>query len=227
MATAAQIADYKAFAAQMETSYEIPSGLLQWLIGKESSWNPDAKNPTPGSTSSGLAGFIDSTAQWRGVKKGDPYSEIQGAASYLDYLQAKTGSWEAALDAYGTTKGYPQKMAEAQAIIQAGQQSSYRTDPNMMLYSQDGNVAIYVPRTDGVIGGSMGGSGKIGGDTSAGGQLPDGSTYGQDSGQNAGLSIFNSDFMGWLKTLLGSAPLIILGIALILIALWSVWSEKK
>ena len=52
---------------------------LDWLVNKESSWNPSAKNPT--STAYGLFQFLDST--WAGVgarKTSDPRAPIVNAA---------------------------------------------------------------------------------------------------------------------------------------------------
>lgn len=110
------LADLQAFGNQMNAGYGLPYGLTNWVIGKESSWNVNAKNPN--SSASGLGQFINSTADWFGVDRSDPYDSIGGTASYLYYLgQVYKGDWGKALDAYGTTHGNPSLAAEAQSLF--------------------------------------------------------------------------------------------------------------
>ena len=87
------------------STYGVPSNLLYAVIGAESSFNPSAT--TSGSSSAGLGGFIDSTAQSMGVDQFDPTSSINGAAQYLSQLFKQTGSWSGAVNAYGTTVTQP------------------------------------------------------------------------------------------------------------------------
>lgn len=79
----------------------VPQGILNRMINQESGYNPSAKNP--GSSATGIAQFIKRTAKTYGLDPNDPYSSIDAAAQYLAQLHKKTGSWESALDAYGTT----------------------------------------------------------------------------------------------------------------------------
>lgn len=208
MASAAEIADYKAFAAQMETAYNIPTGLLTWQIGAESSWNPAAKNPLPGSTATGLGQFTAATAQWRGVDVNDPYDSIQGAASYMAYLRDKTGSWLGALESYGTTKGNPAKAAQAAAILaQSGTPNS--TQQGTFL-GADGPITVYAGRAPGMEG-TDAAAGKVHSDTAVGDQ---------NTGTFGG-GLISGDMFSWLKKILGGIPLIILGVILIVLALIS------
>lgn len=109
------IASYRNFAGQMDQKYGLPSGLTDWVIASESSYQNDAYNPV--SQARGLGQFIPATAAWRGVDVNDPYNSIEGTASYLAYLHNKSGSWMTALNDYGTIKGLPAKAAQAQKIV--------------------------------------------------------------------------------------------------------------
>lgn len=212
MATAAEIADYKAFAAQMETAYQIPTGLLSWQIGAESSWNPNAKNPLPGSTATGLGQFTAATAAWRGVDVNDPYDSIQGAASYMAYLREKTGSWLGALDAYGTTKGQPAKAAQAQAILDSNAPIDQRGGTFL---GASGPISVYSSRPPGMEGNDAA-AGKVHSDTAVGDQ---------NTGTMGG-GLISGDMFSWLKKILGGIPLIILGVILIVLALMSTDTGK-
>lgn len=110
------LADLQAFGHQMNAGYGLPYGLTNWVIGQESSWKVNAKNPN--SSASGLGQFINSTANWFGIDRSDPYDSIGGTASYLYYLgQQYNGDWGKVLDAYGTTHNNPTKQAQAQALF--------------------------------------------------------------------------------------------------------------
>lgn len=55
---------------------------LDWLVNKESSWNPSAKNPT--STAYGLFQFLDSTWGTVGARKtSDPRGQIEAGLQYI------------------------------------------------------------------------------------------------------------------------------------------------
>ena len=55
---------------------------LDWLVSKESSWNPSAKNPT--STAYGLFQFLDSTWGSVGARKtSDPRAQIEAGLKYI------------------------------------------------------------------------------------------------------------------------------------------------
>ncbi len=117
---------YQDYAAQMGAQYGLPNGLLPWVIKTESDFIPDARNPTPGSTATGIAQFTNATAKDRGVNQLDPYDSIRGAASYLSDLYTKTGSWLGATNAYGTTKDNVKKQQEALSIINNDPQQSVK-----------------------------------------------------------------------------------------------------
>lgn len=176
----AEIAAYKQYAAAMEVQYGIPPGLLQWQIGAESSWDPNAKNPN--STATGIAQFTNPTAQWRGVNQLDPYSSISGAADYMAYLKNVTGSWQAALNAYGTTHDNPAKAAQAEQI----------------LYNAPSDADIQIQKA------------------MAEGQA--------EYDKNPNLPWDGTISWSSIKTILGSVPLILLGVVLIVLAL--VFREK-
>lgn len=71
-------------------------GFFDKIIGKESSGDPNAKNPMPGSTSSGLYGMTDATAEYIGNKYGIPYADknnpVLAEALRHDNAQILTGS---------------------------------------------------------------------------------------------------------------------------------------
>lgn len=96
---------YSPYATQMAQQYGVPTNLFLWQIGQESSWDPNAHNSTPGSTATGLGQFINSTAQSFGIDPTNPYQSLQAAAQYDAQLYNQTGSWPAAMQAYGTTSG--------------------------------------------------------------------------------------------------------------------------
>lgn len=89
--------EYKGLVSGAAQTYGVPQGLLARVLHAESGFDPNAVSPTG---ARGIAQFIGSTAQERGVNPGDPKSAIPGAASYLADLRARTGSWEGALRGY-------------------------------------------------------------------------------------------------------------------------------
>ena len=90
---------YSPVAEAAATQYGVPSSLLNWQIGAESSWNPNAVN----GNAQGIAQFMPATAAQYGVNVNDPVSSIYGAAQYDAALYQKTGDWSKVLSAYGTT----------------------------------------------------------------------------------------------------------------------------
>lgn len=62
----------------------IDPNVLMAVIDKESTFNPTAKNPKPGSTSAGMGGFTDAAAKQYGITdRTDPTQNINATASYL------------------------------------------------------------------------------------------------------------------------------------------------
>lgn len=95
-------AELQAYAAQAAQREGVPVNMFLWQIGKESSWNPNARNPLPGSTATGLGQFTAATAKDFNLNPLDPYASLDAAAKYDAQLYKKTGSWGAALEKYGT-----------------------------------------------------------------------------------------------------------------------------
>lgn len=91
---------YQDFAVAAANKYGVPVDMFLWQIGKESSWNPNARNPN--STATGIAQFTKGTAKDFNLNPLDPYASLDAAAKYDAQLFKKHGSWEGALTAYGT-----------------------------------------------------------------------------------------------------------------------------
>lgn len=106
---------YEPYVNRAANREGVPQGILNRLIEQESGYNPSAKNP--GSSASGIAQFVKRTAGEYGLDPRDPYSSIDAAASYLAKLFKRTGSWEKALDAYGTTARSNFKTDEEQLSV--------------------------------------------------------------------------------------------------------------
>lgn len=92
---------YSPYAIQAAQKYGVPTNLFLWQIGQESGWDPNATNS--GSTASGIAQFIKSTAKSFGINPFDPVQSLDAAAKYDAQLFDKYGNWSDALKAYGTT----------------------------------------------------------------------------------------------------------------------------
>ncbi len=113
-------------ATDAANQYGVPVGVFQWQLGQESSWNPYAQN----GDAYGIAQFMPATAREYGVNRSDPVSSIYGAAHYDADLYARYGTWEKALEHYGTISG-PTKSALA---IQM-QSALYKGAPDSSQYS--------------------------------------------------------------------------------------------
>jgi len=87
-------------AVAAANKYGVPVNMFLWQIGKESSWNPTAKNPK--STATGIAQFTEGTAKDFGINPLDPYASLDAAAKYDAMLYKKEGTWQGALTKYGT-----------------------------------------------------------------------------------------------------------------------------
>jgi hypothetical protein len=95
--TTAELQAYAAAAAQREG---VPVNMFLWQIGKESSWNPNAKSDK--SSAAGIAQFTKGTAADFNLNPYDPYASLDAAAKYDAQLYKQNGSWGAALEKYGT-----------------------------------------------------------------------------------------------------------------------------
>lgn len=91
---------YQDAAVAAANKYGVPVNMFLWQIGKESSWNPNAKNPN--SSATGIAQFTKATAQDFGIDPLDPYASLDAAAKYNAQLYKREGSWQGALESYGT-----------------------------------------------------------------------------------------------------------------------------
>lgn len=118
-------AGYQSQVDAAETQNGIPSGLLADVLGQESGWNPNAINASSGAT--GLAQVLPSTAANPGygvTPLSNPYdssSSISFAGQYLRALFQKTGSWQGAVQAYGTVPSSGGLTAGQQSVLAAAQ----------------------------------------------------------------------------------------------------------
>lgn len=91
---------YQDAAIAAANKYGVPQNMFLWQIGQESGWDPNAKNPT--TTATGLGQFVKGTAQQFGIDPLDPLASLDAAAKYDAMLYKQTGSWQGALEKYGT-----------------------------------------------------------------------------------------------------------------------------
>jgi hypothetical protein len=104
---------YYGTALDAAQQYGVPTNLFLAQIGQESSWNPNAQN----GNAIGIAQFMPTTASNLGVNPYDPTSSLYGAAKYDAQLYSQYGSWQTAMEKYGTTANGngPQVALEAMA----------------------------------------------------------------------------------------------------------------
>ncbi|MDE2429502.1 MAG: transglycosylase SLT domain-containing protein [Burkholderiales bacterium] len=110
---------YGAIADKYAAQYGIDPTTFRNLIRSESSFDPYAINPRAvnGENAAGIAQFLPSTAQEKGVNVFDANSSLEGAAKYLSELTVKYGSTAAAIAKY---KGYTdinKGIAETKNIV--------------------------------------------------------------------------------------------------------------
>lgn len=91
---------YQDIAIAAAQKYGVPQNMFLWQIGTESSWNPNARNPT--SSATGIAQITKDTADFLKVDPLDPMASLDAAARYDAMLYKKWGSWTGALEHYGT-----------------------------------------------------------------------------------------------------------------------------
>lgn len=121
---------YGPVADAAATKYGLDSGLFRSLIASESSWNPAAINPQSvnGQNASGIAQFLPSTAAERGVDPFNPYSALDGAASYLSDLVTKYGL-RGGIAAYKGGANKPAALAQADKLLGANDITAPQKDP--------------------------------------------------------------------------------------------------
>ena len=89
---------YPQITSALEQSRGLPSGLLNALVGTESSGNPNAVSPVG---ARGLTQFMPATAKQYNVDVSDPVDSLRGTADYLqDLVHQYGGSVPAALAHY-------------------------------------------------------------------------------------------------------------------------------
>jgi hypothetical protein len=84
---------YGPAADSAATKYGLDTGVFRRLIMSESSFDPFAINPKSvgGQNASGIAQFLPSTANSRGIDPFNPMQALDGAAKYLSELTNKFG----------------------------------------------------------------------------------------------------------------------------------------
>lgn len=92
---------YYTTAIAAANRYGIPTDLFTAQIGQESSFNPNAIN----GNAQGIAQFMPGTAKDFGINPLDPGASLDAAAKYDSQLYNQYGSWQTAMQKYGTTAG--------------------------------------------------------------------------------------------------------------------------
>jgi soluble lytic murein transglycosylase-like protein len=116
-------APYRAAIESAADTYGVPTGILAWLLWKESRYSPNIVNGSKRSRvgAMGIAQFMPATAVdelGSAAAALDPAIAIPGAARYLAKLWRATGTWAEALAAYNwgvgnvTRKGIEAAPAE-------------------------------------------------------------------------------------------------------------------
>lgn len=107
MATVNTGSPYYATAVAAAQNNGVPVNFFTQLIQDESSFNPGSINPyvTSSGNPEGIAQITTGTGKTLGVNPLDPTASLNAAASYLQTLYQKAGSWLGAAKLYGTTTG--------------------------------------------------------------------------------------------------------------------------
>lgn len=104
-------APYAGLIAQAESTYSIPSGMLERLLYQECHWRADiisgAKRSAVGAM--GIAQFMPDTAADMGIDPLDPAQAIDAAGRYLRQCYRMFGDWTRALAAYNWGMGNVQR----------------------------------------------------------------------------------------------------------------------
>ncbi len=104
----------------LEREYELPKGLLNLVMMKESSGNLNAISPAG---AEGLFQFMPNTSSWLQIDPFHPYQAATGAAKYLQYLiKHFDGSLELGLAAYNAGMGNVRKYGNTIPPFQETQQ---------------------------------------------------------------------------------------------------------
>lgn len=141
-------AEYRPIVEAAAKTYGVDPALIAAQIKQESSWNPNAINPSSGAA--GLGQFMPATAQQYKVDPLNPQSAIYGVARYMaDLLQRYGGNEREALAAYNGGQGAVnrlragapyQETAQYLAAVQANLQQ-YRNQNQQLAMQQLSAVA--------------------------------------------------------------------------------------
>ncbi len=111
---------FQSYLSWLEHEYELPKGLLNLVMMKESSGNTKAVSPAG---AEGLFQFMPNTSSWLQIDPFHPYQAASGAAKYLQYLiNHFDGSLELGLAAYNAGMGNVRKYGNNIPPFQETQQ---------------------------------------------------------------------------------------------------------
>lgn len=161
------------------SAYGLPANVLAAQGFVESSYNPNAYNP---SGATGIAQFMPSTAAQYGVNPSNPVSSIYGQAQYDANLLAQNGgNLSAALESYsGNTPGYAN-----QVLGVAGQTS---TNQPQYLYQLMNNAQGVNTAPSSIMGAVQNAQGINGTGGVTGTALASGNAFNTCQNQNCGYS---------------------------------------
>ena len=132
--------EYANFVNDAATKNGIPPAILAGLLEAESSWNPNAVNPTSGAT--GLGQFLKTTGDEEGVNRTDAKSSIYGAAAYLAKRIQQAGSLQGGVKGYGEgTDEYLQRVLDKAKNYTVSEGSKVKSDKATPITAQDAKIA--------------------------------------------------------------------------------------
>ena len=121
-ATPTPPAKYMPLIQQAAQDNGVPLQVATWVIGHESGYNPTATGPKTknGWQAQGIMQFSPDTAKSLGVDPMNPTQAIPAGLKYLRTLYDQTGSWDSAVQRYGTFSSgvSPQRDAALQEGFQ-------------------------------------------------------------------------------------------------------------
>ncbi|MDU5828124.1 MAG: lytic transglycosylase domain-containing protein [Mixta calida] len=125
------------FVSAAEAKYGLPAGLLQALVSKESSGNPDVISPKG---AIGLGQVMPATAQGMGYDpeelKRNPEMQVDASARYLKQMIDQQGNIPDALAAYNWGPGNVQRLKRGENVTVPEETRNYVTDPRFAQWTQ-------------------------------------------------------------------------------------------
>lgn len=186
-----------ALANSIAQQQGIPSNIFLALVAQESSWNPNAHAST--SSATGYTQLTAGTALQLDVNASDPAQNLQGGAEYLKSMFDKFGNWTDALAHY-----YAGPNATNPATLAAGQQ-----------YAQS-IMALANTASTGATGGAAPAPAPAAGSPGANDAVaPDDSPS------------WVSQLLSWIKAQAGNFFFLLIGGALVLVALLTTDTGQK